>query len=564
MNETFDLVVVGSGAAGLSCALTARHLGLSVVVLEKTPWIGGSTAYSGGAVWIPNNPQQVAAGAAEPPEQALDYLRHEVGNHGSVEHWRAFLDAGPKMLRFMEENTDLHFSMRAKAPDYHPDAPGAAEGYRVLDPIDFDGRRLGPDLARLREPIAEFTVLGGMPVGRADIPHMYAMTRSARSAAHVAGILARHLGDLVRHGRSTRLVLGRAMAGRLAASALAKGIDIRTEWPVAELVMEAGAVTGVVAHRGGQARTVLAAKGVVLAGGGAPQSAELDAVLRPHKPREGHWSMSPAENEGDGVRMAMAVGARLGDGNAEPLFYAPVSLLPQKDGSTRPFPHLFLDRAKPGVIAVDGTGRRFVNEANSYHDFVRAMLGHGTGQAAQPPFWLLTDHRALRRYGLGAVPPFPGRIRPYLASGYLKRARTIAALAAAIGVEGAALEATVSGFNVAASQGADPDFGKGSTSYNRYLGDPDNRPNPCLAPLEKGPFYAIRLHPGDIGAATGVVTDPRARVLDAHGAPVSGLFACGNDANSIMGGAYPGAGITLGPALTFGYVAAHTAAGLEP
>ncbi len=559
---TVDLVVIGSGAAGMSAAITAHDLGLSVVVLEKTDRFGGSTALSGGATWIPNNPHQVAAGKAEPPDQALDYLRAEVGNHGRPDLWRAFLTAGPAMVRHMEARTRLRFSMRSLAPDYHPDLPGAALGARVLDPLDFDGRDLGPWLAHLRPPLPEFTLFGGMMVGRGDLPHLFSMTRSARSALHVARIAARHCWDRLRHGRATRLVMGAAMAGRLAASLRDRGIPLRLNTPARALIVEGGRVAGVVAEGPEGALRIATRRGVVLAGGGVSHAPALDATLRPHRGDCGHWSLSPPGNAGDGAAMAAAIGARIGAGNLEPLFYTPVSLVPQPDGSSRPFPHLFLDRAKPGVIAVDGRAKRFVNEAASYHDFVRAMLGRGRRAPPAPPVWLLTDHRALRRYGLGAVGPFPASPRHYLRSGYLKRGRTVADLAAVTGLPPDALAATLARFNAHAARGEDPDFGKGSSAYDRYLGDGANRPNPCLAPLATPPFYAIRLYPGDIGAAIGIEIDASARVVGADGAPIPGLYACGSEANSIMGGTYPGAGITLGPGLTFGFIAAHQAAGV--
>lgn len=562
MTERFDLVVVGSGAAGMAAALTARHLGLKVLIVEKSRWIGGSTAWSGGAVWMPNNHHQLAAGAQEPREQALDYLRAEVGNHGRPEMWSTFLDHGPQAIRFLEDRTELRFSMRPVAPDYHPDQPGAALGHRVLDPLDFDGRTLGPDLARLRPPIPEFTVFGGMMVGRADIPQMYRMTRDPRAALHAAGILARHLRDRLIHGRASRLVLGSAMAGRLLASCRAAGIEIRTETAAQRLMTEGGRVTGLEVRGPAGSYAIHAARGVVLAGGGAARAAVLEPRLHPHAAQSGHWSMSPEGSTGDSLALTAPLGVEPVSGNAEPLFYAPVSLLPQPGGAPpRPFPHLFLDRAKPGVYAVDATGRRFVNEAASYHDFVRAMLGRGPGRAPQGAVWLIADHATIRRYGMGAVRPFPAPVWGHLRSGYLKRGQTLAELARAIEVPAQALTETAAAATRHAAAGHDPDHGKGSTAYHRYLGDPENRPNPCLGPLSRPPFYAIRLYPGDIGAAVGLPIDPQARVLDRSGAAVPGLFACGNDANSIMGGTYPGAGITLGPALTFGYIAAHSAAG---
>ncbi|WP_375572707.1 FAD-dependent oxidoreductase [Seohaeicola saemankumensis] len=558
MADAYDLVVVGSGAAGMSAALTAHHLGLSVVIVEKTEWIGGSTAYSGGATWIPNNPHQVAAGAIEPAGEALTYLQAEVGNHGQPEMWKAFLSAGPEMVRFMEAKTHLKFSMRPVAPDYHPDQPGGALGYRVLDPLDFDARVLGEKLALIRPPIKEFTVFGGMMVGRRDIPHMFTMLRKPSSALHAAKILARHTKDRLTWGRATRLVLGSAMVGRLAHSVFEAGIEVLTKTAAEELIVENGRVIGLKVTSPDGLRTISARRGVVLAGGGAARAKVLDDVLHPHG---AHWSMSPDGSTGDSLALVASLGVKPSEGFAAPLFYAPVSLLPQADGSVRPFPHLFLDRAKPGVYAVDGTGHRFVNEAASYHDFVRAMLGHGPGRKPEGQIWLLADHATIRRYGLGAVRPFPAPMGGHLRSGYLLRASTLAELAAVIDVPQASLADTTSRVNGFAITGEDKDYGKGSTAYNRYLGDPNMKPNPCLGSLAKRPFYAIRLFPGDIGASVGLPIDPQARVVTSEGNPISGLFACGNDAGSIMGGTYPGAGITLGPALTFGYIAAHSAAG---
>lgn len=566
MKDGYDLVVVGAGAAGMSAALTADELGLSVLLIEKTPYIGGSTAYSGGATWIPNNPHQIAAGAAEPEGEALRYLEAEIGNYGNPSLWQAFLKAGPEMVRFMEAKTRLKFSVRAVAPDYHPEQPGAALGYRVLDPLDFDARVLGDKLSLIRPPIPEFTVFGGMMVGRADIPALFNMFRRPAAMGHSLRILARHLRDRLFHGRATRLVLGAAMAGRLAASVFERGIDESCETELTGLILGDGKVGGVRVRVGGAERQITARRGVVLAGGGAPRANALDAQLHPHGD---HWSMSPAGSTGDSIALTKPLGVAPNLAQAEPLFYAPVSLLPGSDGAVRPFPHLFLDRAKPGIWAVDETGQRFVNEAASYHDFVQAMLGRGqpgapeSGEvrAPQGAIWLVTDHRAIRRYGLGAVRPFPAPIGRHLRSGYLRSGRDARDLAEKTGIDPAGLEKTIASTKRYAAKGHDPDFGKGSTEYNRYLGDPENAPNPCLGPLETPPFYAIRLYPGDIGASIGLPIDEYARVLDENGAPVPGLFACGNDAASIMGGMYPAAGITLGPALTFGFIAAHSAAG---
>jgi succinate dehydrogenase/fumarate reductase flavoprotein subunit len=324
---------------------------------------------------------------------------------------------------------------------------------------------------------------------------------------------------------------------------------------VKKLVTEHDGVAGALVEHEGNAVFVRARRGVVLACGGFPHDIERRKQLFPHAPtgRE-HYSPSPAANTGDGLRLAEAVGGRVDRTIPHAAAWVPASVTRRPDGTQGVMPH-FIDRAKPGVIAVTPKGERFTNEANSYHDFVQAMVKACRGEP-EVFAWLLCDHRALRSYGLGCVAPSPLPIGRHLRSGYLKRGATVAELATRIGIAPEALQATLREYDAAARRGEDPAFGKGSKAYNRYQGDALVRPNPCVAPLEHGPYYAIRLVIGDIGTFAGLVTDENTQVLDASGTPIKGLYAVGNDATSIMGGNYPGAGITLGPALTFGYVAA--------
>lgn len=246
--------------------------------------------------------------------------------------------------------------------------------------------------------------------------------------------------------------------------------------------------------------------------------------------------------------------------NADNAFWTPVSRFTRRDGSQGVFPHTVTDRGKPGVIAVNRSGRRFTNEAQSYHEFVRAMF-RGDNDGPCIPAYLICDRRFLWRYGLGAVRPFALSLREYLRGGYLVRGQTIGALALALGIDAQTLAATLARYNEGARNGTDPEFGRGGDAYQRYLGDADHTPNPCVAPIEHPPFYAVAVHPGDLGTAAGLLADENARVLDGAGRPIDNLYACGNDMSSIMNGAYPGPGITLGPALTFGYLAAKHMAG---
>lgn len=554
--ETYDcdVLVVGSGASGLSAAVTARHRGLDVLITEKEPRYGGTTARSGGWLWIPGTSLAKAWGIREDKDQARTYLRHEAGNSFDAARVEAFLDAGPEAVDFFTTQTAVRFDMPLVFPDYHAEAPGGAQGGRSMVARPFDGRELGEQIRHLGQPLPELTVFGMMLGSGKEIIHFMRATRSLTSALYVVKRLSKHLRDVLRYGRGMTLTNGNALVGRLAKSAFDLKIPLWLSSPVRELIIENGAVRGArVAHEG-RTVEVRTRRGVVLACGGFPHDVARRKAMFPHAPSGAeHYSPGPTGNTGDGLRMAEAVGGRVEDRLPHAAAWVPVSLTTRKDGSRGVMPH-FIDRAKPGVIAVTADGERFANEANSYHDFVQAMVG-----AARPgreiAAFLVCDHPTLRKYGLGCVPPFPMPLRHHLKTGYLLRGNTLAELAAKAGIDPSRFEATVAAFNAAAADGTDPAFGKGTRAYNRYQGDAQHGPNPCVAPLQQGPFYAIKMVIGDLGTYAGIRTDADARVLDAEGRPIEGLYAAGNDMASIMGGNYPGAGITLGPALTFGYIA---------
>ena len=557
-----DVLVVGTGAGGLSAAVTARALGLHVLLVEKDAFYGGTTARSGGWLWIPCSPPARREGVADSPEAARTYLQHEAGNHFDADRVDAFLRHGPEMVEFFERETAVRFVLGPTFADYHPDAPGGTPGGRSICAAPFDARELGAEKDRLRPPLREITFLGMMIGTGKELVHFFNATRSVRSAAVVAGLLARHSRDVALHGRAMRLTNGNALVGRLAKSAFDGGIPLWTSAPARELVVEDGAVRGALVEREGRTVRVRARRGVVLAAGGFPQDVARRGAMFRHAPTGAeHWSPAPPGNTGDGLRLGEAVGASVEDRFPNAAAWVPISLVPWPDGSTGTFPH-FVDRAKPGVIAVTADGARFVNEADSYHDFIQAMVSATEGR--EHAAWLVCDHAALRRYGLGFAKPFPLPLGPHLRSGYLLRGRTPAELAAAAGIDPAALERTVEAFNEPARRGEDPAFGRGSTAYNRSLGDPLVAPNPCVAPLERGPFYAVKVVPGDLGTFAGLRGDAHARVLDGAGRPIPGLYAAGNDLASVMGGNYPGGGITLGPAMAFGWIAAHHLAGRAP
>lgn len=555
-DDTFDcdVLVVGSGAAGMSAAITAAHAGLKVLIVEKEPRFGGTTARSGGWLWIPGTSLARAWGIVESPDQARSYLRHEAGNSFDAARVAAFLAAGPEAVDFFTSKTALRFDMPLTFPDYHAEAPGGTQGGRSMVTRPFDAHELGEHLKDLGAPLPELTVFGMMLGSGKEIVHFMRAARSLTSAIYVARRLSRHAIDVMRYGRGMTLTNGNALAGRLAKSAFDLDVPLWLTSPVRELIVEGGAVRGAIVERDGRRVRVQARRGVVLACGGFPHDVERRKAMFPHAPtgRE-HWSPGPAGNTGDGLRLAESAGGRIEDTLPNAAAWVPVSITRRADGSQGVMPH-FIDRAKPGVIAVMRDGKRFSNEGNSYHDFVQEMM-----KAAKPgeeiAAFLICDHRALRKYGLGCVPPFPMPIGRHLSSGYLKRGASLADLADHTGIDARALEATVATFNATAAEGRDPDFGKGSRAYNRYQGDALHGPNPCIAPIQHGPFYAIKLVIGDLGTYAGIRTDEHARALDAAGRPIAGLYAAGNDMASIMGGNYPGAGITLGPALTFGYIA---------
>ncbi|WP_322469807.1 FAD-dependent oxidoreductase [Hydrogenophaga sp. SNF1] len=561
--QAVDVLVIGTGASGMATAVTAAAQGLQVLVVDKQPQFGGTTARSGGWLWIPGTHLAKEQGIEEPPGAAKAYLKHEATTHYDERRVDAFLENGPKAIEFFTSQTPLRFDLPPVFPDYHAEAPGGLPGGRSMVTRPYDGRELGPRIKLLAPPLPELTVFGMMLGSGPEIRHFMRVFKSPTSFWYVTKRLTRHFFDVLFHGRGMTLTNGNALAGRLAKAAMERNIPVWLSSPVKQLLVEGGAVTGALVEREGRPVRVLARRGVVLAAGGFPYDVERRRQLFPHAPtgRE-HFSPSPSTNTGDGLRLAEAVGGRVDGTIPHAAAWVPASVTTRQDGSAGVMPH-FIDRAKPGVIAVNPEGRRFTNEGNSYHDFVQAMVKTCEGQP-EVFAWLLCDHKALRSYGLGCVAPAPLPIGRHLRSGYLKSGASLAELATKLGIAPATLEQTVAEFNRHAAKGEDPAFGKGSKAYNRYQGDATVTPNPCVAPLEHGPYYAIKLVIGDIGTFAGLVTDEKTRVLDAAGQPIAGLYAVGNDAASVMGGNYPGAGITLGPAITFGYIAGQELAKAAP
>ncbi len=556
LRDEFDAIVVGAGAGGLAAACTAAMNGCSTLLVEQADVVGGTTAISGGMVWLPGNHKMAEAGRADSAEAARAYLAATAPSADPV-RLEAFLAHGDEALRDFEAHTSVRLQPVMTYPDYYPDLPGATAGGRVLEPVPFDARALGPAFALVRPPLPEFMLFGGMMISRADIPHLRRAMKSLSSAKRAAQLVAHYALQRLRAPRGTSLYLGNALVARLLKSALDLGVTVRTGFAVAALERDAHGRFVVDLAGKGERRRIVARRGVVLATGGLSHDLELRRRFVPGAAGDLTATVRPGPAQ-SGARLAGAVGAALSTPTQEGAFWVPASTFTRKDGSAALFPHTVTDRAKPGLIAVDSNGRRFVNEAVSYHEFVRAQLRNANSAI---PAWLICDRNFLWKYGLGRVRPFTASVRADVASGYLKRASTIADLAREIGAPAQALSETVAYFNRHAEAGEDPAFGRGRDIYQRSLGDADHKPNPCVAPIVQAPFFAVAVTPADLGMSAGIRTDAGARVLAGDGAPIPGLYACGNDMASIMEGAYPGPGITLGPALVFGWLAGRAIAG---
>ncbi len=554
-----DVLVIGSGAAGLSAAVTAAWHGQKVIVVEKDPVFGGATAWSGGWAWVPCNPLACRAGIVEERSAPRTYLEHELGERFNAPLIDAFLEAGPNMVGFFEKHTSLQFADGNGIADIHGDTPGAGTGGRSVIAAPYDARQTGKLLKRLRRTMRE-TSFWGMPImAGKDLGAFLTLTRSWRSLLHVGKRVGKHLLDLASHGRALHLVNGVALVARLAKSAEDLGVLLWESAPARRLLQEDGKVTGAVVQTA-SGEVTINARAVVLAAGGFPNDIERRKALFPRTPTgHEHLALPPLAANGDGLRLGESAGGQVADDLHSPVAWAPVSKVPYADGSSGHFPHI-IERGKPGIIGVLSNGQRFVNEADGYYDYVSAMVAAAPGDKVES--WLICDHRFQRRYGLGIARPFPLPTASLVRSGYLKRADSLHALANQCGIDARGLVDTVSEYNRHARLGEDPQFGRGRTLYNRKQGDALHGPNPCVAPIEQGPFYAVKVEPGCFGTFAGLRTNQHAQVVDAGQQPIEGLYAAGCDMASIMGGHYPAGGINLGPALTFGYIAGRHIAGV--
>ncbi|NXY94182.1 3-oxosteroid 1-dehydrogenase [Streptomyces sp. BR123] len=541
----YDVVVVGSGAAGMTAALTAARRGLSVLVVEKAPTFGGSAARSGAGIWLPNNSVILRAGVPDTPEKAAAYLAAVVGPEVPADRQAAFLAHGPRMLDFVMANSPLRFRYMDGYSDYYPNLPGGLPNGRSIEPDQLDGNVLGAELDHLNP--AYMAVPTGMVVFSQDYKWLTLAAVNARGTAVSAECLARGTAAALRGERP--LTMGQALAAGLRAGLLTAGVPVWLGSPLVDLVREGGAVTGVVVEREGVRGVVRARKGVVLGSGGFEHNAQMRARYQ-QQPIGTQWSVGAKENTGDGIRAGERAGAALA--LMEDAWWGPSIPLPGE-------PYFCLaERTLPGGLIVNAAGVRFVNEAAPYSDVVHVMYEKDRGApGSHIPAWLIVDQNYRNRYLFKDVLPALPFPESWYGAGAVRKAWTWDALAGQIGVPAGALRATLNRFNAQAWNGSDGDFRRGDTAYDHYYTDPGVHPNSCLAPVWVPPFYAFRIVPGDLGTKGGIVTDARARALRPDGSAIRGLWAAGNASAAVMGHSYAGAGSTIGPAMTFGYIAAN-------
>jgi succinate dehydrogenase/fumarate reductase flavoprotein subunit len=551
-DTTVDLLVIGSGT-GLAAALSAREQGLDVLVVEKTEYVGGSTARSGGAFWIPANPALKAAGSRDTLERGETYLEAVVGDTAPKARWQAFLEHGPETISMLQRTTGLKLMWARGYSDYHPELPGGDAEGRSIESRPFNASVLGKSRKLLRPGVVEAPV--PMPVTGADYKWMNLVARvprrgvpliMRRAAQGIGGkLIGRHY-----------LAGGQALAAGLFAGALRAGIPIWRETSLVELVTEGDRVVGAVVERNGARETVLARKGVVLAAGGFDH--DMDMRHRYQAEFLQDWSLGNTGHTGDAIKLATGLGADL-DLMDQTWWFPAVAPLP--GGSPQV---LLAERSLPGSIIVDQSGRRFINESTDYMTFGQTVLAKDRAGTPVGDMWLLFDQAYRNSYVLaGSLFPRMAIPQEWYDAGIAHKASSAAALAAATGLPEAELTATLTRFNALAASGVDDDFGRGKSAYDRYYGDPTVSPNPNLRPLDSGDLYAVKVVLSDLGTCGGLKADELGRPLRADGTPIEGLYAIGNTAANVFGRSYPGAGATIGQGLVFGHIVARHAAGAK-
>ena len=552
MEQDFDVIVVGSGAGALLAAIRAGDEGLKALVVEKTALAGGTSAISGGGIWIPDNHDMPKAGLRDSVDVAFGYVKACAQGLASDDRVLAYVETARHMARYLAQ-IGVPYRCMPHYSDYYPTIEGALPGGRTMDPVDFNAARLGLEgLALMRPTNPGQLIFGRMNINAFQARSMLARERKAKWM--LMGIMGRYFLDYPwrrKTQRDRRLTGGQALVGGLLTALRQRQIPLWLETPLESLVTEGGSVTGVVVRKDGQALRLRARQAVILGAGGFERNQQMREQYLPRPTEQGWTATPPGANTGDAIRAGVAAGGRLHlMGHT---WGAPTLEVPKEEK----FRAVFVERSLPGCMVVNARGERFLNESGPYPEFQQAMFANHAQTGGAIPAWIVFDAGFRAKYPMG--PLMPGSAVPdsrlrksWLGKVYWK-GETLEELAGQIGVDAAGLVASAARMSEFARTGKDIDFDRGGNVFDRYYGDVNVKPNPNLAPIDKGPFYAIRLYPGDIGTKGGLLTDRDARVLNEAGEAIEGLYCIGNNSASVMGPAYPGAGSTLGPAMTFAY-----------
>lgn len=555
-DHTVDLLIVGSGAGAMTAALTAYDRGGSPLLIEKSDRYGGNSAMSGGGLWVPNNHLMEAAGIKDNPEDAWDYVKGTVGEVVPEERRRAYLETAPQLVKYLTEHSQVRLVALPEYADYYPNVRGSRPGGRSVEPENFHAGLLGDEFLKMREQNPQMLIMNRIFMTVFEARTL--LTRAPGWIVLTMKLMSRYWFDLPWRFKSKRdrnLSMGNALIGMLRRSLMDRGIPLWLQTAARELIVEDGRVVGVVAEKEGKLIRIRANKGVVLAAGGFEANQKMREKYLPN-PTRAEWSCGNHANTGDAINLGLSVGAALD--LMDDAWWGPTTVVPGE-------PHariLVIEKSLPGSILVNKRGQRFVNEAAPYIDVVNAMYKTNSANTPCVPAYMVFDATYRKKYPCGPVlqaSQQPDWMLPKALRSYFKKADTLEALAAQLGVDAAVLKATVAKFNEYARSGKDVDFQRGETVFDRYYGDEKVKPNACLAPIETPPFYGLETYPGELGTKGGLKTDASAHVLTESGQAVAGLYAIGNCSASVMGHSYPGAGATIGPAMTFGYLAARDA-----
>jgi 3-oxosteroid 1-dehydrogenase len=559
-DHSVDLLIVGSGAGAMTAGCVGHDNGASVLLVEKGEQYGGSSAMSGGGLWIPCNHIAREAGFDDDPEAAWTYLKGCVGDATADDRLRAYLDQAPKLLRYLTEKTRARFIPLLEYADYYPRVDGSTPGGRALDPVNFNGKELGDEFLKMRESAPQQQILGriSMTIPEARI----SLARTSGWMWTIAKLFFRYLLDIpwrFKSGRDRNLAMGNALVGMLRRSLMDRDVPLWLETPAKQLIFEGDRVVGVEVLRNGRPFRIRAEKGVVLAAGGFEANQAMRDKYLP-QPSRAEWTSANPNNTGDIINMGIESGAAVG--LMDDAWWGPAVKFPSDDRAR----FFVIELSLPGSVMVNKQGRRYVNEASPYGDKVNAMYAKNSPEAETIPSYLVFDANFRNKYPVG--PLLPGQQQPDWAApkdvmSLIIKADTIRELAQKLDVDPDGLDETVAKMNEYAKTGVDPEFGRGDSIFDQYYGDLNQKPNPNLGPIDKAPFYAMRTWPGELGTKGGLMVDARARVLKEGGGTIPGLYAIGNCSAAVMGRSYPGPGATLGPATTFGYVAARDALGVE-